>query len=347
LPPEPVRAVRTLTLGSDTAGASHEYAAELRARVESRLGFRVAGKLISRTAEVGQRVKAGQALAQIDTADLKLAQDAAAAAARAAQTNFELAAAEFKRYKELRDQGFIGALDLERREANLKAQNAALAQAQAQAQAQMNQASYGALLAPVSGVVVGVDAEVGAVLAAGAPVVRVAHDGPRDAVFAVPEDQLADVRALLGKAGALKVLPWGATAALPATVREIAAAADPATRTFQVKADVGSASVQLGQTATVVIELPRLAGVIKLPLSAVTQQQGMTAVWLVDRASMTVKAQPIGVAGADGNNVVVSGGLSPGMVVVTAGVHALSPGQKVAFYEAPLPVAPPAAPASR
>jgi RND family efflux transporter MFP subunit len=306
----------------------------------------VAGKLISRAAEVGQRVKAGQVLAQIDAADLKLSQDAAAAAVRAAQTNHELAAAEFKRYKELREQGFIGALDLERREATLKAQKAALDQAQAQAQVQTNQAGYGALLAPVAGVVVGVEAEVGTVLAAGTPVVRLAHDGPRDAVFAVPEDQLAAIRALQGQAGALQVLPWGATTALPATVREVAAAADPATRTFLVKADLGSASVQLGQTASVVIATPRLPGVSKLPLSAVTQQQGQTAVWVVDRASMTVKAQTIVVAGADGNSVVVTGGLSPGMVVVTAGVHALSPGQKVAFYEAPLPVTARPAPAS-
>jgi multidrug efflux pump subunit AcrA (membrane-fusion protein) len=103
--------------------------------------------------------------------------------------------------------------------------------------------------------------------------------------------------------------------------------------------------LQLGQTATVVIEMPRQAGVIKLPLSAVTQQQGQTAVWLVDRASMTVRSQPIEVAGADGNSVVVAAGLSPGLIVVTAGVHALTPGQKVAFYQAPI-AAPPAAAAS-
>jgi RND family efflux transporter MFP subunit len=345
--PEPVRAVRTLTVGADSAGGAHEYAAEVRARVESRLGFRVPGKLVSRAAEVGQRVKAEQVLAQIDTADLKLAQDAAAAGARAAQTNYELAAAEFKRYKELREQGFIGALDLERREATLKAQKAALDQAQAQAQVQTNQAGYGALMAPVAGVVVGVDAEVGTVLAAGTSVVRLAHDGPRDAVFAVPEDQLPALRALLGQAGALKVLPWGTKVAIPATVREVAAAADPATRTFLVKADLGSAALQLGQTASVILELPRQPGISKLPLSAVTQQQGKTAVWLVDRASMTVKAQTIEVAGADGNSVVVAGGLSPGMVVVTAGVHALSPGQKVVFYEVPLAAPSPASAASR
>jgi RND family efflux transporter MFP subunit len=338
--PEPLRAVRTLTLASASAGGSHEYAAEVRARVESRLGLRVAGKLISRAAEVGQRVKAGQVLAQIDTADLKLAQDAAAAAVRAAQTNYELAATEFKRYKELREQGFIGALDLERREATLKAQQAALEQARAQAQVQNNQAGYGALLAPVDGVVVAVEAEVGMVLAAGTPVLRLAHDGPRDAVFAVPEDQLPAIRALQGQAGALKVIPWGTAAGVPATVREIAAAADPATRTFLVKADIGNAPAQLGQTLTVVIELPRQQGVTRLPLSAVTQQQGLTAVWLVDRASMTVKAQPIAVAGADGNTVVVASGLSPGQIVVTAGVHTLTPGQKVAFYAEPTAAAP-------
>ena len=333
--PEPVRAVRTLTVGADTAGGQHEFAAEVRARVESRLGFRVAGKLTQRTAELGQHVNAGQTMAQIDTTDLKLSQDAAAAATRAAQTNYELALAEFKRYKELRDQGFIGALDLERRETALKAQKAQLDQATAQAQVQNNQTGYGALTAPAAGVVTSVEAEIGAVLIAGTPVFRLAHDGPRDAVFAVPEDQLAAVRALLGQAGALKLRPWSSPALLPATLREVAAAADPTTRTFLVKADIGSAALQLGQTASVLIDLPRLKGIAKLPLTAVMQQQGQTAVWLVDPASMTVRSQAVVVAGAEGNDVVIASGLSPGQLVVTAGVHVLTPGQKVKLYEVP------------
>jgi RND family efflux transporter MFP subunit len=262
---------------------------------------------------------------------------------RAAQTNYDLAAAELKRYRELRDQGFISGLELERRESTLKAQKAQLDQALAQAGVQGNQAAYAALTAPAAGVITAVDAEVGAVLSAGAPVVRLAHDGPRDAVFAVPEDGLAGMRALLGKAGALQVRPWGSAAALPATVREVAAAADPATRTFLVKADIGAAALQLGQTVTVMVELPRLQGITRLPLAAVMQQQGQTAVWLLDRASMTVKVQPVTVAGADGNTVVVAAGLSPGQTVVTAGVHALAPGQKVTLYEAPASAAAPAA----
>ena len=117
---------------------------------------------------------------------------------------------------------------------------AQLDQAHALGRVQGNQAAYAGLMAPGAGVVVGVDAEPGAVLAVGANVVRLALDGPRDAVFAVPEDRLAAMRSLQGQAGALKVRPWGTQALLSATVREIAAAADPATRTFLVKADLGA-----------------------------------------------------------------------------------------------------------
>jgi RND family efflux transporter MFP subunit len=339
-PPEPVRAVRTMTVATDTAGGSHEYAGEVRARVESRLGFRVPGKLVSRPAEQGMRVKAGQLLAQIDASDLRLGQEAAAAGTRSAQVNHDQSAADFKRFQELHQQGFISAAELERRESALKAARAQLDQARAQADVQRNQAAYSALAATASGVITGVDAEVGAVLGAGAPVLRLAHDGPRDVVFAVPEDGVAGMRALVGKAGAVKVRPWGAAAELPATVREVAAAADPVTRTFQVKADIGSAAgLQLGQTVTAIVELPRQAGVTKLPLTAVMQQQGQTAVWLLDKSTMTVKVQPIRVAGAEGNDVVVAGGLAAGQTVVTAGVHVLTPGQKVKLYEAGPPVA--------
>jgi membrane fusion protein, multidrug efflux system len=115
----------------------------------------------------------------------------------------------------------------------------------------------------------------------------------------------------------------------------VAAAADPVTRTFLVKADVGKAPVRLGQTAAVLMELPKTVGVAKLPLSAVMEAQGKTSVWVVDKTTMTVKPQAIQVAGAEGNSVLVSGGLSAGQTVVTAGVHVLTPGQKVKLYVDP------------
>jgi len=335
---EPVRAVRTLTVANGAAGGTREYAGEIKARTESRLGFRVGGKITRRLANVGDTVKAGQVLAQLDPQDLKLAQDAARAALAAAQTNLDLASADYKRYKDLRDQGFISSAELERRDTALKSAQATFEQARAQAGVQGNQAAYATLVADANGVITGVDAEPGMVVAAGAPVVRLAQDGPRDVVFSVPEDHVGDLRALSRQPGALKVRLWGSDQAVTASIREVAAAADATTRTFQIKADIGELQARLGQTATVLVELPQQSGVVRLPLAAVTELQGKTAVWLVDKngqGTMTVRAQPIQVAGADGNTVVVAGGLAPGQVVVTAGVHVLSPGQQVKLYAEP------------
>ncbi|MFL6663493.1 MAG: efflux RND transporter periplasmic adaptor subunit [Rhizobacter sp.] len=336
--PDPIRAVRTMTVAADSAGGVQEYAAEVRARTESRLGFRVGGKLVRRQVDAGSVVKAGQVLAQLDPQDLRLGQDAARAALVAAQANYDQALADFKRYKDLRDQGFISSADLERRDTTLKAAHAQLDQAKAQASVQGNQAAYAALVADASGVITGVDAEPGMVVTAGAPVVRLAHDGPRDVVFSVPEDKVTLVKALAEQPGRFKVRLWGGGEPLPATIREIAAAADPVTRTFTIKADISSAAsaqVRLGQTATMLVEMPKTVGVSKLPLSALKEEQGRTVVWTVDKASMTVKTQPVVLAGADGNDAVISGGLAPGQVVVTAGVHVLTPGQKVKFYVDP------------
>jgi multidrug efflux system membrane fusion protein len=337
--PEPIRAVRTMTVAADAAGNVQEYAAEVRARTESRLGFRVGGKLVRRQVDAGSVVKGGQVLAQLDPQDLRLGQDVARAGLVGAQANHDQALADFKRYKDLRDQGFISSAELERRETALKSALAQLDQARAQASVQGNQAGYATLVADAGGVITGVDAEPGMVVLAGAPVVRLAHDGPRDVVFSVPEDKVTLVKALAGLPDRFKVRLWGAGGApLPATIREIAAAADPVTRTFLVKADIGnagSAQVRLGQTATVLVEMPKTVGVTKLPLSALKEEQGRTVVWLVDPGSMTVRAQAVLLAGAEGNDAVVTGGLTPGQLVVTAGVHVLNPGQKVKLYVDP------------
>ena len=329
--PEPVRAVRTLKVEAGTAQLERDYAAEIKARTESRLGFRVSGKLLARPVNAGDAVRAGQVLAQLDPQDLRLGQEAAQAGVAAAQVQFELAVADFKRYQDLRAQNFISAAELERRETTLKAAKAQLEQVKAQAGVQINQTSYSSLNAPASGVVTAVEAEPGQVLAAGTSVLRLALDGPRDAVFAVPEDRVNELRALLNRAGVVRVVPWGSQEAVPATVREIAAAADPVTRTFSVKADIGGAALRLGQTATVRIAQSGREGVVRLPLTALVEHKNQSAVWLLE-GSMKVRLNPVTVAGAEGNTVLVSAGLSAGDEVVTAGTHLLTPGQTVRRY---------------
>jgi RND family efflux transporter MFP subunit len=333
--PEPVRAVRTMMVAPATVSPVHEYAAEIRARVESRLAFRVGGKLVRRQAQVGQVVAAGQVLAELDPEDLRLAQAAAQAAVTAADVSANQARDDLARFKSLQAQGFISAAELERRSTTLRAAEAQLVQARAQAAAQVNQVDYSQLLAPAAGVVLSTDAEPGTVLAAGTPVLRLAHAGARDVVFAVPEDRVVALRTWLGQTGVLQVQLWGRPGFLPATLREVAVAADPTTRTFLAKADLGAAPVDLGQTAAVSVPLPSQGGVLRLPLSALTEQQGRTVVWLLDPAAMTVRAQPVQVAGADVNSAVIAAGLSPGAEVVTAGVHVLTEGQKVTRYIEP------------
>jgi membrane fusion protein, multidrug efflux system len=331
-PEEPVRAVKVVTVGTNAFSSSHEYAGEVKAQVESRLGFRVGGKIIKRQAELGQRVKAGQVLAQLDPQDYKLAADAARAQVAAAMTNRDLAAADFKRYKELKEQNFISGAELERRETTLKAAQAQLEQAQSQFAVQGNQANYAALVADVSGVVTAIEAEPGQVVTAGAPVVRIAADGVRDVVFSVPEDKVAGIK--VGSAVAIRV--WAQNAEFAGKVREVAASSDPVTRTYTVKVSIDAKEPPpLGATVYVVPESGGAVGVpvIKLPTTALRQEGKATAVWVVDKATMTVKPQIIQVATADGNDVVVASGLQPGMLVVSAGVHVLSPGQKVTFYQ--------------
>lgn len=341
--PEPLRAVRTLTVEQGSSGSSIDYAAEVRARTEARLSFRVAGKMVARPVELGDRVKAGQVLARLDPVDLQLGQEAARSGFDAARVTAEQAAADYKRFRELREQGFISAAELDRRESTYKAAQAQMEQARAQAGVQGNQARYAALVADTGGVVTAIEADPGAVLAAGATVLRLAADGPRDVVFSVPEQQVGALRALEGRTGVLRVRLWGSDdTALPATVREVAAAADPVTRTFIVKADIGRAPLPLGQTATVMLPVPAAPSAFKLPLAAVFEQRGQSHVWLLDTASMTVRAQPVQVSGAEGNTVLVASGVAAGQTIVGAGVHTLTPGQKVALYAAAAPASAPA-----
>lgn len=336
-PEEPVRAVKVMMVQSGGLSARHEYAGEVRARVESRLGFRVGGKIIKRQAELGQHVKAGQVLAQLDPQDLRLAADAARAQAAAAATNRNLAAADYKRYKALKEQGFISGAELERRDASLKAAQAQLEQAQSQLAVQGNQAGYAVLSADVSGVVTAIEAEPGQVVTSGATVVRIAADGVRDVVFAVPEDKVAAIK--VGAPVTMRV--WARTADLTGRVREVAASSDPVTRTYAVKVSLDAQEPPpLGATVNVVMPDAAPAGVpvIKLPTSALRRDGQATAVWVLDKASMTVRSQVIQLATADGNEAVVAAGLQPGQLVVSAGVHVLSPGQKVSIFQSKLPV---------
>ena len=332
-PPEPVRSVKVVTVGEQGLASESVYAGEVRARVESRLGFRVGGKLMQRSVDAGQRVAAGQLLAALDPQDYQLSAQAAQAQLQAAQTQRDVALADYRRFESLKAQGFISGAELERRDASLKAAEAALVQARSQSQAQANQVGYARLQATAAGVVTALEAEVGQVLAAGQPVVRLAHDGPRDAVFNVSEQLLSRFKVGMPMQAQLA----GSTDMLQGRVREVAASADPITRTFTVKLAL-DASERLSLGATVNVQAPHQttaadAHAIQLPTTALRQDGERTAVWVLDEGSMTVQSQQVTLGAVQAQQVVIASGLKPGQKVVVAGVHVLSPGQKVTLYK--------------
>lgn len=336
-PPQPdVRPVRALTLAAGELGSSAEFSGDVRPRYESRLGFRVAGKISAREVDVGTVVKRGQVLMQLDPQDLRLGQAQAQASLRAAQTEAELAAAELKRYQDLRKQNFVSQAVLDQKAAAARSSQASAEAARAALRNQANQTGYARLVSDTDGVVTGIDAEVGQVVQAGTPVARVARTDEKEVVIGVPEDQVGEVRA----GAEVKVRLWAdPDAAIPGRIREIAPAADPATRTYAVKVALPEREdIRLGMTA--VVELARRDGAgqtgIRVPLSALYQNKGATSVWVVENAggAQSVRLVPVQVGGVAGNQVVLAGGVKPGQVVVTAGVNLLKNGQRVRILTA-------------
>jgi membrane fusion protein, multidrug efflux system len=345
--PEIIRPVKTIAVGSASASVSSTYSAEIRPRIESPLAFRVGGKVVERLVEIGAVVRKNQVLMRLDPVDLQLSANAALAQVAAAKANDDVAQAAFKRAQELARQNFIsaGALDQAAGQANVT--RAALSAAEATSNLGTNATQYGELRADSDGVVTALSAEVGQIVAAGTPVLKVSAGSQKDVVFAVPEGAVG----LLKRGASVAVQLWakpGAT--MPATVRDVAAIADPLTRTFTIKAalnDAGNAA-PLGSTATVAMsaanKVNAAAQMMVVPLSSVVEAQGKTAVWVVETVSnvSVVKKRAVTLAptlpdaGTDAQVSVVSG-LAQGALVVTAGVHTLSEGQKVRLLEAAKP----------
>jgi RND family efflux transporter MFP subunit len=328
-PTEDIRPVRAIVVSSSNIGVNAEFSGEVRARVESRLGFRVGGKIAARKVDVGDTVRRGQVLMQLDPQDLRLSQAQAAASLRAAETTRDLAKAELKRYQELRSQNFVSQAVLDEKQAALRAAQASVDAAQASFRGQSNQAGYASLVADVDGVVTGVDAEVGQVVAPGTPVVRVAKSGDKEIVIGIPEDKVDSLRRVQD----VTVRTWARPELrLPGKVREVSPVADPATRTYAVKVAVpDSADVKLGMTALVRFASTTPDARMIVPLSALHQEKGVTSVWLVENGK--VRLVPVKVADMAGNDVVLSAGVQPGQTVVTAGVNLLKAGQKVTILQ--------------
>ena len=329
--PEEIRPVRVLKVDAAAAARSIEFAGEVRPRYETRLGFRVPGKMTERLVEVGTSVRAGQAIARLDAHDLQLAAESAQKQIAQVDAERKFAEGDLRRYRELREKNSISQAELERRVSNFDSAVARQESVIAQQRQAANQVAYSVLAADSAGVITAIEAESGQVVAAGQTIARLARAGEIEVVAAVPETQ----RDAFEKAGTFSV----ALSAFPGRswkgkLRELSPAADPVTRTYLAKVTILAPGndVELGMSARVSAVVTTEDRRIELPVAALYGKGDVMHVWLVGDLKDgvgAVRLQPVKTRGLAGDHVLVDSGLSPGDVVVVAGAQLLRAGQRV------------------
>src|SRR5437588_7221994 len=322
----PSRPVLVATVHYEAESPERSFVGTIKPRIETDMGFRVPGKVAKRLVEVGQTVDFGQPLATLDEVDLKLQAEQADAELHAATGVLAQAAAAEQRAKDLRAKGWTTDAQMDQAKAAADEARARLNRAQRSVERTSNSLSYATLVADTRGVVTATLVDPGQVVASGQTAIRVARFAEKEAVVAIPETLVGRA-----KAGTATVTLWSyADREYATNQREIAPAADAATRTYLAKfslPDAGDA-VSLGMTATVTLCDPATTRVARLPLSALFNEGGAPSFYVVgDNGEVSLK--PVAVKSYESNDVVISGGVEEGAKIVALGVQKLDPTQKV------------------
>jgi membrane fusion protein, multidrug efflux system len=330
---EPIRPVKTIVVGSSTLGSASFLPGEVRPRFEYRYAFRVSGKMAQRKVEVGDVVKAGQVLAVMDSTDITPSIAAQAAQVEAAKTDVTLQQAEFNRINQLAGKGFLSTAALDRQKAALDAAQARQRAAQAQLESVRNGANFQTLRADQGGVVIGVNAEAGSVVAAGQSIVRVAQASQKELLVNVPERSVQSLKAGARLQVSIDALPGRQ---FNAQLRELSPNADPASRSYAARLSLPEAGeeVRWGMSGTVQM-VTSLAQAIVVPNSAIYTRDAQARVWVYDPSTQTVRAVAVSLGQSTADGVAITKGLNNGQVVVTAGANLLREGQKVRVLDAP------------
>jgi RND family efflux transporter MFP subunit len=326
-----VRPVRTITVEKRQAGVPVVLTGRVEAEDEASLAFRISGRMIERPVALGARVKPGDVIARLEPHNELNALRAAEASLAAAQGQLVEARAEFRRQQTLAERGFAAQAVYDRARQALQTAQSAVDSGRALLKNAQDQVSFTELKADAEGVVTAVGAEPGEVVQAGQMVLRLARQDGRDAVFDVPAQI---IRTAPADPQITVTLTEDPAVVANGRVREVAPQADPVTRTFEVRVGLTGppADMRLGATVTGRMEVDQ-GEIIELPAAALTQHERQPAVWVVDPAEQTVALRTVDVLRFSPGTVVVSAGVDPGETVVTAGVQALHPGQKVRLLE--------------
>lgn len=321
------RPVRTVTAKLGGAAETVTLTGQISAENEAALSFRIGGRILERLVNVGDRVEPDQVLARLDPQNELNALRTAQAALSAAEGRVVETTNAFDRQRTLLPQGFTTQALFDQAQQALRTAQSQLDKAEAELQIAKDRVSYTELKAGVSGAITARTAETGEVVQPGQTIFQVAREDGRDAVFDVPA-QL--IRAAPSNPKVLVSLLDDPSITAEGRVRQVDPQADPITRTFRVRVGLirPPPAMFLGASVRGSMDLEASAG-ISLPASALTRIEGQSAVWLVDPAKLTVSLHQVQIGRFDPGTVLVSHGLTGGEIVVTAGVQALHPGQKV------------------
>jgi len=315
----------SLVTAARVSGSERGFTGTIGARVESNLGFRVAGKIVERRVNVGEQVKAGQPLMRIDETDLRLALTAKRNAVAAARATVVQTDADERRYANLVNDGWTSRQRYEQAKAASDTANAQLAAAEAEARVAENQATYSVLVADADGTVMQTLGEPGQVVSAGQTVVRLAQSGPREAVVALPET----IRPAIGSPAEASL--YGSDGRrYTAHLRQLSDSADAQTRTYEARyvLDGEAAAAPLGATVTIRLASQESQPEVQVPLGAVLDDGRKTGVWVLDSATSTVRFRPVKLVRMSDETAVISG-LSSGDPIVSLGAHLLQEGARV------------------
>jgi RND family efflux transporter MFP subunit len=296
--------------------------------VESALGFRVPGKIIARSVNVGDRIEVDQTIGRLDETDLKLAENAARAAVASARSRRDVASDNLERAKVLLPKAIISQAAYDTRRNELDAAAAALEAAEAQLRQAVNAVGYATLKADKAGIVTAVMGEPGQVVNAGQAVATLAESGETEVAVAVPEQDA--VRISVGQKA--KVALWaGSGVNVDGHIREIAGQADPASRTYAIRValELPPQSLRLGMTALVTLTINDETAPMVVPLTALTEENGSQIAFVVDTARKAVRKTAVTVAGIAEGGARIASGLQPGDLIVTAGVQFLEDGMRI------------------
>ena len=330
--------------GAGAGGGAIRYPVEVAARYSNPMSFRVPGKLIERKVRIGDTVKKGEIVAQLDPIDAQRQAASAKATLDAAEHRLLFAKQQLDRDSAQSEQNLIAANQLEQTQDAYSAAQAGREQAAAQWVVARNNLEYNTLIADHDGVITSENADTGQVVSAGQAVYGLAWSGDIDVTLDAAASDLG--RIAVGQTASV-TFPALPGRRFDARVREITPAADPQSRTYRVKLTLTQPGqvVRLGMTGDAILSPVAVAGVgggagtaagagvaevsFTLPTTAIFHQGNAPAVWVIASGTSTLELRPVTVRSYSDHSTTISGGLKDGETVVLAGVHTVYVGERV------------------